>query len=240
MLTSSTEFELAESLGLNAVRLGFMWSGYNPAPGVFNATYMSVIKTIIGKFNDHGIHVLLDMHQVRSRTATRRARSRLSARRAASVCAHKPRMVLCVMYAACCVLNPFRAPRFRTPTAFETQDGLSSKFCLYGECVHRPPALLVSFGSGVRLSACVCVCVCASPLWVSEHSFSATSWDGGADGAPLWVVNKSTARKAFPWPLTDTCSRDWEKNFLAEAVAQCYQDLYVNPSDVLWPRRAAP
>lgn len=109
MLASSTEFELAESLGLNAVRLGFMWSGYNPAPGVFNATYMSVIKTIIGKFNDHGIHVLLDMHQVRSRTATRRARSRLSARRAASVCAHKPRMVLCVMFASCCVLNPFRA-----------------------------------------------------------------------------------------------------------------------------------
>ena len=30
----------------NVLRLGFMWSGYNPAPGVFNQTYIEVIHYI--------------------------------------------------------------------------------------------------------------------------------------------------------------------------------------------------
>ncbi len=41
------------------------------------------------------------------------------------------------------------------------------------------------------------------------------------DGIPLWVANKSVARKAFPWPLTGTCAqRPWAANELTEAAGQ--------------------
>jgi len=32
------EFELMAAMGFNVMRLGFMWSGFNPAPGVYNQT----------------------------------------------------------------------------------------------------------------------------------------------------------------------------------------------------------
>ena len=63
MLEGTVDGELMEQLGFNVVRLGFMWSGYNPAPGVFNTTYMQVIETIIAKLNGHGVYVLLDLHE---------------------------------------------------------------------------------------------------------------------------------------------------------------------------------
>lgn len=99
---------------------------YNPAPGVFNASYITVIKSIVAKLNAHGVYALLDLHQ----------------------------------------------------------DIMSSKFCLY-------------------------------------------------DGVPLWVVDKSTAKHAFPWPLKGNCSRDWEDNAFAEASEQAYQDLYDNHEGML-------
>eukprot|EP00039_Didymoeca_costata_P020949 m.342931 g.342931 ORF g.342931 m.342931 type:complete len:496 (+) comp22037_c0_seq1:78-1565(+) len=126
MLDSETEFQEMKALGINVVRLGFMWSGYNPAPGVFNATYMNVMKTIIGKLNSHNIYALLDMHQ----------------------------------------------------------DVLSSKFCTY-------------------------------------------------DGVPLWVINKSLPKHAFPWPLKGNCSRFWEDNIFAQAAATAYQDIYDNNHNML-------
>eukprot|EP00045_Choanoeca_perplexa_P006291 m.53458 g.53458 ORF g.53458 m.53458 type:complete len:485 (-) comp13565_c0_seq2:83-1537(-) len=48
------------------------------------------------------------------------------------------------------------------------------------------------------------------------------------DGIPLWVANKSTPRKPFPWPLTGGCDRPWAENELAEASGEAYQDLYDN------------
>ena len=49
------------------------------------------------------------------------------------------------------------------------------------------------------------------------------------DGAPLWVVNKSTPKHAFPWPLKGNCSsRGWMENILSEAAGTAYQDLYDN------------
>eukprot|EP00729_Bicosta_minor_P008698 gene8698-2097_t len=126
MLQSDGEAGQMEELGFNVVRLGFMWSGYNPAPGVFNASYITVIKSIVAKLNAHGVYALLDLHQ----------------------------------------------------------DIMSSKFCLY-------------------------------------------------DGVPLWVVDKSTAKHAFPWPLKGNCSRDWEDNAFAEASEQAYQDLYDNHEGML-------
>ena len=116
-----------EKLGITVVRLGYMWSGVNPADGVFNATYVAKVKTIVQRFAERGIYTLLDMHE----------------------------------------------------------DGLSSKFCLY-------------------------------------------------DGAPLWVINKSTPKHAFPWPLKGTdCSRPWGENLLSEAAATAYQDLYDNKEGMM-------
>ena len=49
------------------------------------------------------------------------------------------------------------------------------------------------------------------------------------DGAPLWVVNKSTPKHEFPWPLKGNCSsRGWMENILSEAAGTAYQDLYDN------------
>ena len=122
-----TEIRLIKGTGATVVRLGYMWTGVNPSPGVFNLTYIQKIERIIARLAAHGIYTLLDMHQ----------------------------------------------------------DGLSSKFCLY-------------------------------------------------DGVPLWVINKSSSRHAFPWPLTGPCSdRNWETNLLSEAVAKAYQDLYDNHNGML-------
>ena len=63
LLEGDTEARAMEALGFNVLRLGFMWSGYNPAPGVFNQSYIDVIKTTVAQLNAHGVYVLLDMHQ---------------------------------------------------------------------------------------------------------------------------------------------------------------------------------
>jgi len=61
--STDCEAERLAEYGVNVVRLGFMWSGYNPAPGVFNQTYMSLVKTIVARLNNQGIYVFMDMHQ---------------------------------------------------------------------------------------------------------------------------------------------------------------------------------
>jgi len=55
--------DLMKSLGISVVRLGWMWSGFNPLPGVFNQTYADVMLDIISILNSRDIYVLLDMHQ---------------------------------------------------------------------------------------------------------------------------------------------------------------------------------
>ena len=63
MVRSDDEFQLMKNMGFNVMRLGFMWSGYNPAEGVFNQSYIDNIKQIISKMAAHGVYTLLDMHQ---------------------------------------------------------------------------------------------------------------------------------------------------------------------------------
>jgi endoglycosylceramidase len=63
LLVNDKEAVAMEALGFNVLRLGFMWSGYNPAPGIFNRTYIEVIKQTVSQLNAHGVYVLLDMHQ---------------------------------------------------------------------------------------------------------------------------------------------------------------------------------
>ena len=50
-------------MGFNVVRLGYMWAGVMPEEGVYNQTYISIIKTIVKNLSDRGIYTLLDMHQ---------------------------------------------------------------------------------------------------------------------------------------------------------------------------------
>ena len=63
MLDSDSEFALMEKLGFNVMRLGFMWSGYNPAPGVFNHTYLESVRAIVDSMAAKGVYTLLDMHE---------------------------------------------------------------------------------------------------------------------------------------------------------------------------------
>jgi endoglycosylceramidase len=119
-----------QRLGFTVVRLGFMWSGYNPAPGVFNQTYVDVIKAIVDRLAQRGVYSLLNVQM----------------------------------------------------------DGLSSKFETY-------------------------------------------------DGAPLWVVNKSIPKHAFPWPLLgarrDHRGAHKESNIMSEASATAYQDIFDNNHGML-------
>jgi endoglycosylceramidase len=43
--------------------LGFMWSGAEPSPGVFNETYFDIMGGIVDSLAAHGITPFLDVHQ---------------------------------------------------------------------------------------------------------------------------------------------------------------------------------
>jgi endoglycosylceramidase len=49
--------------GFNAVRLGVIWAGVEPAPGTINYAYLDSIKQTVDTLADHGIYTVLDMHQ---------------------------------------------------------------------------------------------------------------------------------------------------------------------------------
>jgi endoglycosylceramidase len=49
--------------GFNAVRLGVIWAGVEPEPGVINYAYLDTIRQTVQTLADHGIVSLLDMHQ---------------------------------------------------------------------------------------------------------------------------------------------------------------------------------
>jgi len=53
------------ALGFNFVRLNVSWSGIEPAPGRFSATYLNRIAHTVHLLEREGIYVLVDMHQDR-------------------------------------------------------------------------------------------------------------------------------------------------------------------------------
>lgn len=61
--TSDDEMKRMSALGLNAVRLGYMWTGANPGPNEFNDTYIETVRSIVDRFAAYGIYTLLDMHE---------------------------------------------------------------------------------------------------------------------------------------------------------------------------------
>lgn len=49
--------------GFNVVRLGVIWAGVEPQPGVIDTAYLDSIKATVDMLADHGIYTIIDMHQ---------------------------------------------------------------------------------------------------------------------------------------------------------------------------------
>ena len=52
-----------EAWGLNVIRLGTQWPGYEPQRGQYNSTYLEILDSIVNKSSQHNIYTLLDFHQ---------------------------------------------------------------------------------------------------------------------------------------------------------------------------------
>jgi len=50
-------------MGVNVVRLGYMWTGAMPSEGEFNQTYVDRVEAIVERLGERGIYTLLDMHE---------------------------------------------------------------------------------------------------------------------------------------------------------------------------------
>ncbi|KNG88132.1 cellulase [Aspergillus nomiae NRRL 13137] len=50
-------------LGLNIVRLGHSWAGAEPVRGEYNQTFLDIMKQQTKMAEDHGLYVLVDVHQ---------------------------------------------------------------------------------------------------------------------------------------------------------------------------------
>lgn len=49
------------------------------------------------------------------------------------------------------------------------------------------------------------------------------------DGAPRWVMNRTEARRPYPWPLPNSVvEKAWALGYVTEAVGQSFQELYDN------------
>lgn len=59
----SDDFAEMARLGFNVVRLSISWSLLEPAPGRFSGLYLNRIAQVVGWAREHGIYVILDMHQ---------------------------------------------------------------------------------------------------------------------------------------------------------------------------------
>lgn len=57
------DFEKFKRWGFNVVRLGIIWDGLEPEPGIYNEKYLHGIDTMIHWAAEKGIYVFLDMHQ---------------------------------------------------------------------------------------------------------------------------------------------------------------------------------
>ncbi len=57
------EFKNFKKWGFNTIRLGVIWDGLEPEPGVFNEVYLKKIDQQIQWAHENGLYVFLDMHQ---------------------------------------------------------------------------------------------------------------------------------------------------------------------------------
>lgn len=57
------DFELMRSAGLNVIRLNVAWPGVEPTRGVYNETYLEVMRNLSAQAASYGIYTLAEMHQ---------------------------------------------------------------------------------------------------------------------------------------------------------------------------------
>jgi endoglycosylceramidase len=57
------DVQLLSDLNMNIIRLGVEWVGVESVRGVYNQTYVDVLKGIVEMCAEKGIYVLLDFHQ---------------------------------------------------------------------------------------------------------------------------------------------------------------------------------
>ncbi|MFB9327970.1 cellulase family glycosylhydrolase [Paenibacillus aurantiacus] len=57
------DFRRLKEWGFNFIRLGVIWDGVEPEPGVYDDDYLGKLREQIRMARDHGLYVLLDMHQ---------------------------------------------------------------------------------------------------------------------------------------------------------------------------------
>eukprot|EP01043_Picozoa_sp_COSAG02_P058416 COSAG02_NODE_7266_length_3090_cov_3.345035_4_plen_262_part_00 len=60
---SRIDAEAMRSWGFNVVRLGVLWQGVMPEPGVVNTSYLDAIDTVVSTLAEAGIYTILDAHQ---------------------------------------------------------------------------------------------------------------------------------------------------------------------------------
>jgi hypothetical protein len=61
---ADAELEKIRQMGFTAMRLLIMWEGIEPyAKGEYDTDYLDYIREVVKRAGDHGLHVLLDMHQ---------------------------------------------------------------------------------------------------------------------------------------------------------------------------------
>lgn len=56
-------FAILRRWGFNCVRLGVIWDGLEPQPGIYNERYLEQIEQQVTWAGENGLYVLLDMHQ---------------------------------------------------------------------------------------------------------------------------------------------------------------------------------
>ena len=60
---SAQEFAAMRAWGFNCLRLGIIWDGLEPQPGVINQEYLRGVDQRIAWAKENGLYVILDMHQ---------------------------------------------------------------------------------------------------------------------------------------------------------------------------------
>jgi endoglycosylceramidase len=57
------DFEMMKSAGLNVIRLNVAWPGVEPVRGLYNDTYLRIMRNLSIEAASHGIYTIAEMHQ---------------------------------------------------------------------------------------------------------------------------------------------------------------------------------